>query len=122
MHGVAQRRHVLSPWHGVIHERAGDELAAVVVDRALHQSLADPLRQRALQLTLDDHGIERRAAIVDRGIGDDRHVSGIGIDLDLGDVTTVGKRQRRFRRRFSIEVLGNLAALFHFRGARGDRE
>ena len=122
MHGVAQRRHILGARHGVIHERAGDELAAVVVDRALHQRLADALRQRALQLALDDHGIERRAAIVDRGIGDNRHVSGIGIDLDLGDVTAVGKRQRRFRRCFGVEVLGNLAALFHVRGARGDRK
>ena len=70
---VLERRHVVGARHGVVHERAGDELpAASVVDRVLHHRLAEALRDRAVGLALDDHRVERVAAIVDRRVGDER--------------------------------------------------
>ena len=42
--------------------------------------------------------IEHVAAVVDRRVGGELDVAGVRIDLDLGDVTAVGKGLRRFRR------------------------
>ena len=90
----------------------------LVVDRGLHQRLAEALRERAMQLAFHDHVVEHVAAIVDRRIGDDRDVAGLRIDLDLGDVAAVGKGLRCIGRRLGVEVLGDLAALLHLGGAR----
>ena len=57
--------------HGVIHERAGDELALLVVDRAFAERLADALGDAAMHLAFDDHRIDQHAEIVDRGPADD---------------------------------------------------
>ena len=81
-----QRRQVVGARHGVIHERAGHELAFLVVDRALAQRLADALRDAAVDLALDDHRIDHHAEIVDRSPGDDLGVAGLRVDLDLADV------------------------------------
>ena len=70
----------------VVHERAGDELAVLVVDRAFEQRLADALGDAAMHLALDDHRIDHRAEIVDRGPVDDLGRAGLGVDLDLADV------------------------------------
>src|SRR5262249_35136837 len=77
--------------HAIIHERAGDELAVLVVDRALEQRLAYALRDAAVNLALDDHRIDHGAEIIDRGPGDDLAFAGLRIDLDLADVTAGGK-------------------------------
>ena len=53
--------------HRVVHERAGHELALLVIDRVLHQRLADALRHAALHLALDDHRVDDPADIVHRG-------------------------------------------------------
>ena len=114
--------HVGGARHGVVEERAGDELAAavVVVENLLHQGLAEPLRQRAVQFAADDHLVEDVAAIVDRAVGDDRERAGVGIDLDLGDVEAVRERERRLRRRPGIEVFVDGAAPFQLGGAGGE--
>jgi hypothetical protein len=121
VHGVAQHRHVLGARHGVVHERAGDELARVgVIDRVLHQRLAEAGGDAAVQLAFDDHRIERAAAIVDRGIAGDLDRAGRRIDLDLGDVHAVGEGLRRLGDRFGVEVFGYGAHLFEPRGVGGD--
>jgi hypothetical protein len=40
-------------------------------------------------------------------------MAGVGIDLDLGDVTGVGERLRRFGLRLGVERFCNLATLLH---------
>ena len=119
---VADRRHVGGARHGVVHERTGDELPAVVVNDLLHQRLAEALRHRAMELALDDHVVEHIAAIVDRGVGDDVHVAGGRIDLDLGDVDAVGEGQRRFGRGLGVKILRDGALLLQLRRARGKFE
>ena len=66
------QRNVFGARHRVIHERAGDRLAAVVVADFLHQRLADALRDAAMQLAGDDHRVDDGAEIVDAGVAHDR--------------------------------------------------
>src|SRR5581483_1980370 len=76
----------------VIHERAGEKLAAVVVVAPVfEQRLPDALGDAALHLALDQHRLQHPAAIVDRGIGGEHGAAGLGVDLDLGDVAAVGE-------------------------------
>src|SRR5262249_33153545 len=71
--GILERGPVVGARQGVVHERAGDQLPARwVEDRLLHHGLAEALRDGAVGLAFDDHGVERLAAIVDRGIADER--------------------------------------------------
>ena len=58
-------RHVFRARQRVVHERAGDRLAAGVVADFLHQRLADALRDAAMQLAFDDHRVDDGAEIVD---------------------------------------------------------
>ena len=81
-----ERRQVVGARHGVIHHRAGHELAVLVVDRAFEQRLADALRDAAMHLALDDHRIDHGAEVVDRGPIHDLGLAGVDIDLDLADV------------------------------------
>ena len=54
-----------------------------------HQRLAGALRDAAVGLSLDDHGVHCPADVVDGRVAIDRDHSGCGIDFDLGDVTAV---------------------------------
>ena len=66
-----------------------------------------------MDLALDHGVIEHVAGIVDRAIGDEISVTGLWIDLDLGDVAAVGKGLRGVDRQLGVEVFRNLAPLFH---------
>ena len=58
--------------HRVVHEAAGQRLAALgVVDHLLAQRLADALHRAAVELAAHDHRVDHAADVVDRGIGDD---------------------------------------------------
>ncbi len=73
--------------HRVVHVGRGEELAALlVVHAAFEQRLADALREPAVHLALDDHGIDDVAEVVAGAEVHDRRRAGIGIDLDLADV------------------------------------
>ena len=48
-------------------KRAGQQLAALVIDAALEQRLADALGDAAMDLALDDHRVDDPADIVDGG-------------------------------------------------------
>ena len=66
-------------------------------DRALHQRLADALRDAAVDLARQQQGIEGKAEVVDDRVADDRRLAGFGIDLDLagmGAVRIGGARRR----------------------------
>ena len=89
------RRNVLRARQGVIHERAGDRLAAGIVADLLHQCLADALRHAAMQLAGDDHRIDYRAEIIDGEIAHDSHDAGLGIDFHFRDMAAIGESGRR---------------------------
>ena len=106
MKGAREARQIVGARHGVIHERAGEQLAAPpVVDGVLEERLADPLGDPTLHLALDDRLVEGYAAIVDRRIGGERHTSRVGIDLHLGDVATIGVGLCHLRRLARVERL-----------------
>ena len=82
-----ERRQVVGARHAVVHERAGHELAVLVVDRALQQRLADALGDAAVDLALDDHRIDRRCRNHrPRSRPTISRLAGVRIDLDLADV------------------------------------
>src|SRR5256885_173609 len=56
---------VVGARHAVVHERAGHELAGIVVDAVLEQRLADALGDAAVHLALDDHRVDDLAEVVD---------------------------------------------------------
>ena len=81
-----ERRQVVRARHAIVHERAGDELRRIVIDRVLVERLADALRQAAVDLAGDDHRVDDAAEIIARGEVDNRYLSGFGVDFDFGDV------------------------------------
>ena len=48
-----------------------------------------------MDLAFDQRVIEHIAGIVDRAIGDELGMAGVGIDLDLGDMAAIRKGLRR---------------------------
>ena len=64
-------RHHVRARHRVIHQLAGDKLAVVVIDGLLPQRLAEPLRDAAVHLPVDDQRIQDIAAIVHRDVAPD---------------------------------------------------
>ena len=60
-----------------------------IVDRALVERLADPLRDAAMDLAVKQDRIHRRAEIVDDDVVGDGGDAGLGVDLDLGDMGAV---------------------------------
>src|SRR5262249_36047368 len=79
----------------VVHERAGDELAAAVVGATLEQRLADALGEAAVDLALDDHRIDDGADVVDAPETDDLDAAGVRIDLELADMRPVAEGEAR---------------------------
>ena len=97
-HGMAldrEARRVLRPWQGVVGEGAGQQLALLVIDGALHNCLAEPLHDAAMRLALDQQRIDDRAEVVDHEVAHQLDRARLGIDLDLADMTAVGERRRR---------------------------
>ena len=94
-HAVRRQReggHVVGARQAIVHEGAGEQLPRLlVVDAVLVHGLAQPLCHAAVHLPVDQHGIDDAAEVVDGGIVDDVHRPGLGIDLDLADVTAVGE-------------------------------
>src|SRR5207253_1747340 len=91
------RRHVVGLRQRVVHQRRREELAVVAVDDAFEQRLADPLRDGAVDLALDDQRVDDGAAVLDEGVASEPDARRLAIDLDDGDVH--GGRERRPRGR-----------------------
>src|SRR2546430_10494479 len=64
--------------------------AALVVEEFLEQRAADSLREAARELTFDQHRIDRPADVIGQQITLDRYAAGLAIDLDDGNVHTIG--------------------------------
>ena len=71
--------------------RAGQQLAVLVVDRVLQQRLADALGDAALHLALDDHRVDDAADVVDRDEVHHLDDAGVRVDLDLATWQPPGK-------------------------------
>ena len=89
--------------HRVVHERAGDELAVLVVDDLFDHRLADALRQAAVNLALDDQRVDQVAGIVHGDQLQQLRLAGLAIDLEHRDVAAervgvVGSARRTLRR------------------------
>src|SRR6185436_17293474 len=85
------------------------QLAALrIVDRVFGQRLAESVGDRALHLAFDNDGIEHDAGIVDSGIGHEVDSAGVGVDLDLGDMTAVRKSERRLSLFLGVETFTDL--------------
>src|SRR5712692_7208012 len=85
--GLERRGHV------VVYEAAARDVALVVVADLLVQRGADPLREAAVDLALDDHRIDDVAAVVDRDEAPDFHVARAAVDVHHADVTAEGESQ-----------------------------
>jgi hypothetical protein len=120
---AAERRQIIGAGHRIIHERAGEELSArIVVDPGFEQRLPYALRDAALDLTLDQHRLQNVAAIVDRVIGGELDEASVGVDLDLGDMATIGEGRRHIGGSPCVEILGDDALIREFGGPSGDIE
>src|SRR5262249_30429647 len=81
-------RQMVSCRHAIIHERARQELAGCrIVVAVLAQRLTYPLNDSAVQLALNDHGIDDSADVVDRGVIDELHDPSLGVDFYFGDMS-----------------------------------
>src|SRR5207302_9039096 len=75
---------IVGTWHCVVLERAGQQLPArLVVDQVLHQRLAGPLDDPAVDLPLAEQWVEDSADIVDRDIAGQDDFAGLLLDLVL---------------------------------------
>ena len=85
---------IVGPRHRVILERAGQQLPALrVVDQVFHQHLAEPLDDAAMDLPLAQERVQHRPDIVDGAVAGQRHLAGLGVDLDLADMRAGRKRR-----------------------------
>ena len=83
--------HHIGARHRVVHEAGGEQLPRFpVIGDLLHQDLPDPLGEPAVHLALEGQRVDYRADIVDDDIVDQADRAGLGIDLDLADVTGAG--------------------------------
>ena len=80
--------------HGVVEERAGEVLAALVIDHAFGDGLAETLNDAAMRLPGDEGGVHQHAEIIDGVVFHQGDLAGVGIKLDLGDVTAIGEGAR----------------------------
>jgi hypothetical protein len=79
--------------HQEVHERRVDQLPVVVVGHPLVERTPHPLRHAAEDLSLDDHRVDQRAAVVDDGVLQDPDLRGVGIGLDDDRVHARGERR-----------------------------
>ncbi len=57
------------------------------------QRLSDALRNTAVHLTFDDHRIDDRAEVIDRGPRLDLRLAGLRVDLEFADMATRRERE-----------------------------
>src|SRR5256885_2594159 len=85
--------HVVGVRHRVVHERAGEERAVLVVDGLLPERLRDALDDASLHHAVDDHRVDDAPQVVDRDVADDLGFPGLLRNLDHGDVRSEGEHE-----------------------------
>ena len=89
--------HCIDQWqvgrdrHAIIKKPRVIETALLVVDVLLVERPADPLGDAALDLALYRAGMDGAADILRRGVAEHLHMSGLGIDFDIANMS----RKRR---------------------------
>ena len=89
-HDGADVREVAGGRDKIVGERAGEELALLVVDEMLHHGTAQPLHRRADGLAVHRQRIDDAAAILDDDIVDELDVTELGVDRHMGGMGAVG--------------------------------
>src|SRR5215470_6254588 len=88
-----EERHVVGARHGVVHERAGEELAgAGIVHEMLEEGLAEALHDAAVDLPLDEERVDHPSHVVDHRVAHHAHRARGLIDLHLAHVAAIGER------------------------------
>ena len=81
-----QRRKIVRARQTIVHQRSRDQLTVIVIGNPFQQDLSDSLRYPAMDLTMHDERVDDGSDVVDGAIGNDVHLSGLGIDLDFADM------------------------------------
>ena len=107
---------VIGARHGVIHHRAGQQLALLVEDDLFQQCLANALRQAAVDLPLDQQRADARTAIINRVEFAQVDDTGVGIDFDHGDmgaegVDEVGRAEEIGGFQAGVDVIGQVVRI-----------
>ena len=110
----------------VVHERPAEAVAVLVERDHLHQRHADAVGETAVDLALDDHRVDARAAVVDGDEPPDLHLPGAGVDVDDADVGAerVGEVRRvvdRLGVEVALDALGQLEVRVREQGDLLDR-
>ena len=79
---VSMRGTVVGGGQQVVHKGGVEQLAVFVEDELLVEGIADALGDAALDLALEDHGVDDAAAVVDDDVALDLDLHGLGVDLD----------------------------------------
>ena len=87
-------RHVNGGWDKIIHQRPRQELAVLIVESVFVQGRADSLSHATLNLTIDDCGVDNRAAVFNHNIAQQGHLAGVAVHFDQGDMGRVSMRGR----------------------------
>ena len=85
-----ERDQVVDLGQRVVHQRARDELSALVVHRVLPQRLTDALGQPPVELAVNDHRVDHVADVVDCDIA--QQLDGAGLRVDKGDADMGAER------------------------------
>ena len=84
-------RKICGTWHGIIHERSAEQLAAIrIIGHLFGQGLADALGDTAMDLAFDDDRVDHIADVVDHPVTDDLGHARVRVYLDLADVAAIG--------------------------------
>ena len=76
--------------HAIIHEGAGHELTILIIDGHFRHSLANALRNTAIDLTMNDERIEHFAAIIDGDVIHHVDFAEIRINFDFDHMRAIG--------------------------------
>src|SRR5213593_2163091 len=81
-----QPRQVVRLRDRVVHETAAQQLTLRVVDDLFHEPGADGLGGAALELALDDRGVDGAAGIVQHDVAQQAHAARLDVHLDRADL------------------------------------
>ena len=85
-------RHGIGAWHAVVDKGARNQLTRfLIIDGLFVQRLPEALHDATMNLTGNQHRIDRPTEIIDYGIPADFRNTGFRVDLDLAYMSAVGK-------------------------------
>ena len=79
--GNFEARQFSSRWHQIIHETCRYRVGVLVILDVFPQCLSDSLSDTAMLLSVDQHGIENGAAVINCDVSQQLDVSGLSVDF-----------------------------------------